>query len=112
MTYVKIHNTLYPATITGQSNDYQWGGRESKTIRILSNAAEAVVYFVDDVTWSIVEEYTEMIEGVEQIVQVEYDNSDFCLVGDKTTHRDNTISVKMGKLTDAEVVKIITGGNE
>ena len=37
----------------------------------------------------------------------EYDNSDCCLAGDVTDHRDGTITVKMGKPTAAEINQIL-----
>ena len=34
MTYVKINETLYPATINGRVADKDWDGRASKAITI------------------------------------------------------------------------------
>lgn len=108
MTYVKINEILYPASISGKISDLNWGGRSSKTIRLTTTYANAVQLFVDDVHWSIVEEY---IDDQEQTTTVEYDNSEYCVAGDITDHRDGTISVKMGKITDKELLEIMTGGN-
>jgi hypothetical protein len=55
--------------------------------------ATANELFVDGVEWSIVDDEN-----------TEYDNSDYCLAGDITDHRDGTLSVKMGKMTDLEEV--------
>ena len=109
MTYVKINNTLYPAEISGKISDYDWGGRASKTIRLQMTAAAAAETFVDDVPWSIVEDGFDE-EG--QPAQYEYDNSEYCVAGDITDHRDGYVSVKMGKVTEGELLAILTGGAE
>lgn len=108
MTFIKIDNTLYPAEISGRMNDHDWDGRSSKTIHLTMSAADAASLFVDDIRWFIVEEYTEE----EQPVQIEYDNSEYCMAGDITDHRDGTVFVKMGKATDRELIEIMTGGNQ
>lgn len=111
MIYVKINNTLYPAAISGKLNDTAWGGRSSKTIRLTMSAVNAASLFVDDAPWSIIEEHEYIDENeVTQTTQVEYDNSEYCVAGDITDHRDGTVSVKMGKVTDREMIDIITGG--
>ena len=84
MTYVKINNTLFPASISGRINDYDWGGRSSKTIHLTMSAANAASLFVNDVQWSIIDEYE---DENEQTVHVEYDNSDYSIAGDITDHR-------------------------
>lgn len=109
MTYIKINDTLYPASISGRINDHDWGGRSSKTIYLTMSAIDAVSLFIDDVHWSIIDEY---IDDQEQTQQIEYDNSEYCLAGDITDHRDGTVSVKMGKTTDRELIEIMTGGNQ
>lgn len=106
MTYIKINDTLYPAAITGRLSDPNWGGRSSKTIRLEMAASTAVELFVNDVHWSIVEDY---IDDQEQTQQIEYDNSEYCIAGDITDHRNGAVSVKMGKATDAELLAIIMG---
>ena len=46
-----------------------------------------------------------------KIQEAEWDNSEFCLAGDITDHRDGTITVKMGKLTDLEeAYELMLGG--
>ena len=108
MTYIKINDVLYPASISGRMNDHDWGGRSSKTIHLTMSTADATSLFVDDVQWSIVDEY---IDDQEQTQQIEYDNSEYCIAGDITDHRDGTVSVKMGKATDKELLEIMIGGN-
>lgn len=117
MTYIKINDTLYPATINGRMKDPDWDNRESKAITLEMDYATASALFVDGLAWSIVQEdevpvYDENGEqtGTETKTD-EYDNSDFCLAGDITDHRDGTMTVKMGKLTDLEeAYEIMLGG--
>lgn len=114
MIYIKIGKKLYPATIDGRTYDHEWDGRESITITLEMTHAMAVETFVDDVEWSIVyqdEDYKN--ENGETVTPepVEYDKSDFCVAGDIIDHRDGTISVKMGKLTDIEeTLALVYGG--
>ena len=102
MTYVKIGGNTYPAELSGKQSDYNWDGRSSKTMRLEMTWAQAAELFVDDAVWSIIDEYEDE--------QHEYDNSDYCIAGDITDHRNGYVSVTMGKLTDAELLAIITGG--
>ena len=117
MTYIKINSTLYPATVGGKVADKDWDNRASKSIKLEMTYAEAVALFVDGLAWSIVQEqevptYNDKGEQIGTEKQTtEFDNSDYCLAGDITDHRDGTITVKMGKLTDLEeAYEIMLGG--
>ena len=104
MFFVKINNTLYPATVSGKIADRDWDNRESKSITLEMDYATAINLFVNGLAWSIVEKI-----GTEE---TEFDNSEYNLAGDITDHRDGTITVKMGKLTDLEeAYEIMFGGN-
>lgn len=117
MTYIKINNTKYPATVNGKLSDTAWDGRASKAITLDMDYATASALFVDGVAWSIVQEqdvptYDENGEqnGTETQETV-FDNSDYCLAGDITDHRDGTITVKMGALTEVEqAYELMLGG--
>lgn len=103
MTYVKINETLYPATINGKSIDREWNNRESKTILLEMSYADAISLFVNSLIWSIVMDVEqEQEDGSVVTVQEEYNNSDFSIAGSITDNRDGTISVKMGKPTELE----------
>lgn len=117
MTYIKINNTLYPATVNGKMSDTAWDGRASKAITLTMDYATASALFVDGIAWSIVQEqeittYDENGEQIGTEKQVEeYDNSDYCLAGDITDHRDGRITVKMGALTEVEqAYEMMLGG--
>ena len=117
MTYIKINETQYPATVSGRVQDNDWDKRESKSITLEMDYATANALFVDGLAWSIVQQNevpvfdengnqtgTEMQETV-------FDNSEYNLAGDITDHRDGTITAKMGKLTPLEeAYEIMLGG--
>lgn len=104
MTYIKVNNELYPASIGGKMVDHEWNDRQSKAITLTMTYAEAAELFTDGLEWSIV-------DGEE-----EFDNSDYSIAGDIIDHRDGTVTVKMGKptaLEEAQLINdILTGGAE
>lgn len=105
---VKINGTEYPASVSGKMQDLDWDGRQSKTITLTMDYATAVETFVDGAEWYII--YQQKNETGE-VVTVEEEQVGYSLSGDITDHRDGTISVKMGKLTDLEeVFEMIYGG--
>ena len=119
MTFIKINNTLYPAEVSGKIIDSEWDGRKSKSIKIKMDYETASKTFVDGLKWSIVqkEEVPVYDENGNQTgtetKETEFDNSEYCLAGDLTDHRDGTITAKMGKLTDLEeAYEIMFGGDE
>ena len=103
MTYLKIKDTQIPAEFRGYTKDRDWNDRESTAITVAMTYEEAMNTFVDDLEWAIVYEDGETTEV--------YDNSEFSVAGPVTDNRDGTVTVKMGKITDAELLAILTGGN-
>jgi hypothetical protein len=118
--YVEINGVKYPAVITGRLNDSDWDDRASKAITLEMSYEDAMRNFVDGVSWSIIQEVEDTEEQINENGEVtfvptikleSYDNSEYSLAGDITDHRDGTITVKMGKLTDLEeAYEIILGG--
>ena len=111
MQQIKIGDTIYEASIDGLIHDRAWGNRKSKSITLAMDYATAVATFADDVPWSILyqpSDYydTETKQMVTPPVE-EYDNSDYCILGDITVHRDGTVTVKMGKPTGEELYNIL-----
>lgn len=123
-TCIKINNgdILYPAVITGRMSDKEWDNRETKAITLEMDYATANTLFIDSVIWSIVMEHPVEIKEIDNegntttktiIETEEFDNSEYSLAGDITDHRDGTLTVKMGKLTDLEqAYEIMLGGIE
>nr|DAD96990.1 MAG TPA: hypothetical protein [Myoviridae sp. ctr0w28] len=124
MIYVKVNNTLYPASISGKMSDKEWDGRESKAITMEADYDTANALFPDGVAWSIVSEDTVPVvdeagnpvldengEETYTAQQTEFDNSNYSIRGDLTVHTDGTCTVKMGLPTDLEdAYELIYGG--
>ena len=117
MTFIKINDILYPATISGKVVDKDWDNRNSKSVTLEMDFDTASKLFVDGLAWSIVQ--TEEVpvfdeEGNQtgmKTNETEFDNSEYNLAGDLTDHRDGRITAKMGKLTDLEeAYEIMLGG--
>lgn len=115
MIFVKVNDTLYPAEINGRMIDTEWDNRESKAITLEMDYATAVETFVDGIAWSIVQteelpvyeknEEGEVVQVGTEIHQQEYDNSDFIVAGDIADHRNGSITAKMGKPTQTEILE-------
>ncbi len=117
MTYIKINETLYLATISGRVADKDWDNRASKAITLEMDYATAIGLFVDGLAWSIVQQeeapaYDENgIQTGMEIHETEFDNSEYNIAGDLTDHRDGRITAKMGRLTELEeAYEIMLGG--
>ena len=117
MTYIKINGNLYLATINGKMSDTAWDGRASKAITLEMDYATASALFTDGTAWSIVQQTEEPVfdengnQTGTETKETEYDNSDYCLAGDITDHRDGRIIVKMGALTEVEqAYELMLGG--
>lgn len=119
MTYVKINGAQYPASISGRMSDSDWDGRESKSITLEMTHDEALAVWTEGAAWSIVQDITSTVMVTdeqgnpvldengqptfrEETRTEEYDNSEFNVAGDVTDHRNGTVTVKMGKLTELE----------
>lgn len=115
MTFVKINETLYPATVSGRVQDKDWDNRESKAITLEMDYATAVNLFADGLAWSIVQqdEVPVLDENGEQtgteMQETEWDNSEYDVAGSITDHRNGTITAKMGKITAEEALAEILG---
>ena len=119
MIYFKANKTEYPASIAGRMNDRDWGGRESKAITLTATYAQAVQLFVDGLAWSIVQRDTVPVYGEdgnptgETTEQVqEFDNSAYCAAGPITDNRDGTLTIKMGRKTELELLREQTADAE
>ena len=110
--YVKVNNTEYPAAISGANTDRSWGERDTKTITLTMTTTEVAALLPDNTPWSIVQRDTVpkydsdgQPTGETQEVVNEWDNSEYSLSGAITDHRDGTVSIKMGKPTEAETLR-------
>lgn len=111
-TYIKLNNTEYPATVTGNRQDRTWDNRDTKTVTLTMTHDAVAALLPDNTPWSIVQRETVDVlneqgqpTGETKEVVNEYDNSEYSLAGDITDHRDGTVSIKMGKPTETESAK-------
>lgn len=111
MIKVSINGNEYIATVNGIIRDNEWNNRKSKSITLSMDYSTAVATFADDVPWSILYQPSDYYDHeTQQMVTPpveEYDNSDYCILGDITVHRDGTVTVKMGKPTGEELYNIL-----
>ena len=110
--YIKVNNTEYPAAVNGMNNDRTWDGRDTKTVTLTMTHDEAAALLPDNTQWSIVQrDMVDVLDeqdqptGETKEVVNEYDNSAYSLAGDITDHRNGTVSIKMGKPTEAETLR-------
>lgn len=117
MTYIKVNDTLYPATIDGRIGDYEWDRRDTKSITLNMTYAEVLALLPDNTPWSIVQKDTVQKlddngqpmtdtsgEQITEEVTTEFDNSEYSMSGVITDNRDGTCTIKMGKPTEIEAV--------
>lgn len=115
MTYIKVNNTLYPATIDGRIADYEWDRRDTKSITLTMTHAEVLALLPDNTAWVIVQKDTvqKYDENGKQLVDTdgnpiteeittEFDNSEYSMSGVIRDNRDGTVTIKMGKPTEIE----------
>ena len=100
---VKIGENLLEAVVQTRPNDTAWNGRESKAVTFAGTYQEAVSLFHNDVKWSVIYEAAEDSEAVET------DLSAFALAGPITDNRNGTITAKMGKYLQAEIISMTIG---
>ena len=101
--YVKINDQRFEALVQTRPSDSAWDGRESKAITYASTYSEAMDLFKDGILWSVV--YTNPETGLEE----ETDLSEFALAGPVTDNRNGTVTVKMGKYMDTELLTLSLG---
>lgn len=107
--FIKVNGQEYPATLIYNYKDRNWDMRETQTVHLTMPYAQAVTLLPSGTPWSIVQRETvnkldndgNPTGETEEVVN-EWDNSEYSLAGDITDHRDGTVSIKMGKPTEAE----------
>lgn len=111
MTYIKVNNTLYPATINGKITDYDWDKRSTKSITLTMTYDEALALLPDNTPWSIVAKNTVPVydpdtgeQTGETVDEQEYDNAEYSMSGAITDNRNGTVTIKMGKPTEIESI--------
>lgn len=110
--FLKVNGQEYPVTHISKYQDGDWGGRSTQTLYLAMSHDEAAALLPDNTPWSIVQrEMVDVLDeqgqptGETKEVVHEYDNSEYSLAGDLTDYRDGTVSIKMGKPTEAETLR-------
>lgn len=110
--YLKVNGQEYPATLIYNYKDRNWDMRETQTVHLTMPYAQAAALLPSGTPWSIVQRETvdklnndgNPTGETEEVVN-EWDNSEYSLSGAITDHRDGTVSIKMGRPTEAENAK-------
>ena len=130
--FVAVNGVEYPVlSIIGKVKDTGWNDRESKYIKLKMSAAKVAEVFKDGIAWDIVEYGSKAVVDTNEdgtvkydengdLVMVEtenyrneYDNSEYCVLGDIVIHPDGTCTVAMGKETTEEMlITMMYGGVE
>ena len=110
--FIKVAGQEYPAKFISKYQDINWDKRETQTIYLTMSHDEAAALLPSGTPWSIVQRDTvdKLDEqgkptGETKEVVNEYDNSAYSLSGEITDYRDGTVSIKMGKPTEAETLR-------
>lgn len=110
--YLKVNGQEYPAKFISKYQDLNWNKRETQTIYLTMSHDAAAALLPSGTPWSIVMRETRDVldeqgqpTGQTKEVVNEYDNSAYSLAGEITDHRDGTVSIKMGKPTEAETLR-------
>ena len=110
--FIKVNGVEYPAMLIYNYKDRNWDMRETQTVHLTMPYAQAAALLLSGTPWSIVQRETvDKLDNdgnptgeTEEVVN-EWDNSEYSLSGAITDHRDGTVSIKMGKPTEAESAK-------
>ena len=108
-SYIKVHNTEYPATLIARYADPDWDKRSTQEVHLTMAHDAAAALLPNGVKWSRVDRGTvdkldEQGEptGETEVIVTETDMSDYALAGEIVDYRNGTVSVKMGKPTETE----------
>ena len=107
--FIKVDGQEYPATCVYNYKDRNWDMRETQTVHLTMPYAQAAALLPSETPWSIVfRETKDKLDndgnptGQTEEVVTEEDMSAYSLAGEITDYRDGTVSIKMGKPTEAE----------
>lgn len=107
--FIKANGQEYPATLIYNYKDLNWDMRETQTVHLTMPYAQAAALLPDNTPWSnVFRETKDKLDndgnptGQTEEVVTEEDMSEYSLAGEIVDHRDGTVSIKMGKPTEAE----------
>lgn len=107
--FIKVAGQEYPATCIYNYKDRNWDMRETQTVHLTMPYAQAAALLPSGTPWSNVFRETKDVldadrnpTGETEEVVTEEDMSEYSIAGAITDYRDGTVSIKMGKPTEAE----------
>lgn len=107
--FIKVNGQEYPATCIYNYKDRNWDMRETQTVHLTMPYAQAAALLTSGVKWSnVFRETKDALDndgnatGQTEEVVTEEDMSAYSLAGEIVDYRDGTVSIKMGKPTEAE----------
>ena len=107
--FLKVNGQEYPAKFISKYQDLNWDKRETQTIYLTMSHDAVAALLPSGTPWSnIFRETVDKLDndgnptGQTEEVVTEEDMSAYSLAGEIVDHRDGTVSVKMGKPTEAE----------
>ena len=110
--FIKVNGQEYPATLIYNYKDRNWDMRETQTLYLTMTHDEGAALLPDNTTWSVVfRETKDKLDndgsptGQTEEVVTEEDMSSYSLAGEIVDYRDGTVSIKMGKPTEAETLR-------
>ena len=108
--FIKVNGQEYPATCIYNYKDRNWDMRETQTVHLTMPYAQAAALLPSGTPWfNVFRETKDALDndgnptGQTEEVVTEEDMSAYSLAGEITDHRDGTVSIKMGKPTEAEL---------
>lgn len=112
MIYLKINDTLYPASFRQRVQDADWSGRGSMAITATMSYEEAAGLFVSGLHWEHVQQpgaYQDADGNLVTPDPIITDYSEYEIAGPITDNRDGTITAKMGKALPGDTNLVLTG---
>lgn len=110
--FIKVGGQEYPATLIYNYKDRSWDMRETQTVHLTMPYAQAAALLTTGTPWfNVFREQKDvldengMLTGQTEEVVTEEDMSAYSLAGQITDYRDGTVSIKMGKPTEAETLR-------
>lgn len=108
MIYVKIGETMMEATVNGYRRDPKWDYRDVEEVTVAATADEVKELFHEGVDWDLVQVFDPYVdEATGEIITPEpktKNHGEFCVSGAVIDHRNGTVTIRMGKITDAEAL--------
>ena len=114
MIYLKINDTLYPASFRQRVQDADWNNRGSMAITVSMSHEQAAELFVSGLRWEHVQQpgaYSDADGNLVTPDPIVTDYSEYEMAGPITDNRDGTVTAKMGKALSSECNAALTGDN-